>query len=274
MTLSLLLTNIVVAAHDTVTAAAPVAHEAAHEAEKPHIPNLLTFINKSFAEHYEVLFFALFIALIMIIGSLIVYRKRQMIPGPFQNAVEMLFDGLYSLVYTMLGKETDRYIPFVGSLFIYIWFMNLSGLVPFLHSSTSALNMTASLAITVFFYVQYTAITRQGPLRYLYHLAGEPNSGMTWALVIINLPLHIVSEFIKPASLAMRLFGNIMGEDTLIAVMVGLGVAVLASIGSPVGLPFQLPFYFLALLLSTIQAVVFTMLSSAYIMMALPHEEH
>lgn len=274
MIASLLLTNLVVAVHDTVVAAAPVASETAHEAEKPYIPNFLTFINKGFAEHYEVLFFALFVALIMVIGSLIVYRKRQMIPGPFQNAVEMLFDGLYSLVYTMLGKETDRYIPFVGTLFIYIWFMNLSGLIPFLHSPTSALNMTASLAITVFLYVQYTAVTRQGPLRYVYHLAGDPNSGMTWALVIINLPLHVVSEFIKPASLAMRLFGNIMGEDTLIAVMIGLGVSVLASFGSPVGIPFQLPFYFLALLLSTIQAVVFTMLSSAYIMMALPHTEH
>ncbi len=250
------------------------ATEQTEESGNPHIPNLLTFISKSFAEHYEVLFFAALIALIMIVGALIVYRKRQMIPGPYQNVVEMLVEALYNLVHSMLGSETNRYIPFLGTLFIYIWFMNLSGIVPFFHAPTSALNMTASLAITVFCYVQYTALTRQGPLKYLHHLAGEPNSGMTWAMVIINFPIHVAGEFIKPMSLSIRLFGNILGEDTLIAVMAGLGVMALSALKSPVGIPFQLPFYFIALLLSTIQAMVFTLLSTAYIMMALPHKEH
>lgn len=241
---------------------------------KPHIPNILTFISESFAHHYEVLFFALLMALVLVIGSIILYRQRRLIPGPFQNFVEMLFTWLYDLVEPMLGKYTDRYIPFLATLFIYIWFMNLMGLVPFLHSPTANLNMTASLAITVFIYVQFTAITRLGPLKYLHHLAGEPSSGVTWALSVINLPLHVIGEFVKPMSLSLRLFGNIMGEDILIAAMVLLGVMLLGMFGSPVGFPFQLPFYFLAMLTSTIQALVFTMLSTAYIMMVLPHEEH
>jgi F-type H+-transporting ATPase subunit a len=206
--------------------------------------------------------------------SFIVYSKRTMIPGPFQNAVEMIFESLYNLVYSMLGKNTDRYIPFLGTLFIYIWCMNMSGIVPLMHAPTSNVNMTGALALTVFLYVQYTAIIRLGIAKYLYHLAGEPTSGVTWGLVILNFPLHVFGEFVKPFSLAVRLFGNIFGEDTLIAVMISLGIVALSFVHSPVGIPFQLPFYFLSLLLGTIQALVFTLLSTSYILMVLPHEEH
>jgi len=240
-----------------------------------HIPNLLTFIfGHEFAEHFAVTFFALFIATILVIGAWFIYRNRQLIPGPAQNFVEVIVEWLYGMAYGMLGKETKRYLPFVGTLFVYIWCMNMSGLVPFFHASTSALNMTLALAITVFLYVQFISFTRMGPGKYLHHLAGEPNSGVTWALIVINFPLHFIGEFIKPFSLAMRLFGNIFGEDTLIAVMISLGIMLLAAIGSPVGIPLQVPFYFLSLLLGTIQALVFMMLSTGYIMMALPHEEH
>ncbi|MEE9442069.1 MAG: F0F1 ATP synthase subunit A [candidate division Zixibacteria bacterium] len=238
------------------------------------MPNLLTFIfGNEFGHHYAVTIFALLIAVGMMIMGMMVYKNRQMIPGPFQNVVEMIFEGLYNLVHSMLGKATDRYIPFLGTLFIYIWFMNLSGLVPFVHAPTSSIKMTIALAITVFIYVQYISFTRMGFKKYFLHLCGDPYSGVTWVLVIINFPLHFIGEFIKPISLAARLFGNIFGEDTLIAVMVSLGVLALSAIHSPIGIPFQLPFYFLSLLLGTIQALVFTLLSTGYIMMALPHGE-
>lgn len=270
-------------ATDTTEHVAQAAEHGGEHAESElsmHIPNALSFLEKwgilgeGMAHSFAVIFFALFIALLLVIMAMTVYRKRQMIPGPFQNVVEMIFEGLYNMVYAMLGKDTDRYIPFLGTLFIYIWFMNLSGVIPGFHAPTSNINITGAMALTVFLYVQYTAITRNGPLKYLHHLAGSPNSGVTWALVVINFPLHFIGEFIKPFSLAMRLFGNIFGEDTLIAVMVALGVAALSVIDSPIGLPFQIPFIFLSLLLGTIQALVFTMLSTSYIMMVLPHEEH
>jgi len=251
------------------------AAEGAHGGEtSTHIPNILTFINESFAHHWEVTVFAFFISLVLVGISMVAYRKRDMIPGPFQNGVELVVESLYNMIHSMLGKETDRYLPFLGTLFVYIWCMNMSGLVPGLHAPTASPNMTFALSISVFLYVQYTAIRRLGPLTYLHHLAGSPNSGVTWALVIINFPLHVFGEFVKPFSLAVRLFGNITGEDTLIAVMVSLGVLALSFMNSPVGIPFQLPFYFLSLLLGTIQALVFTMLSAAYITMVLPHAEH
>jgi F-type H+-transporting ATPase subunit a len=90
-------------------------------------------------------------------------------------------------------------------------------------------------------------------------------------------PIHIIGELAKPFSLAIRLFGNITGEDVLVAAFVGLGVMLMGILGlphSPVGIPLQIPFYFLGILLSAIQALVFTLLSTIYILMMIPHEEH
>ena len=140
--------------------------------------------------------------------------------------------------------------------------------------------ITASLALITFFYAQAVGIKRLGLGGYLHHLAGSPTDVVGWVMVILMFPLHIIGELAKPLSLALRLFGNITGEDTLVAVFTGLGVMLMAVMlgnpdgTAPVGLPLQLPFYFLGLLLSTIQALVFTLLSSIYILMMLPHEEH
>ena len=86
--------------------------------------------------------------------------------------------------------------------------------------------------------------------------------------------MHIIGELAKPFSLALRLFGNITGEDILVAAFVGLGLAALSVFNSPIGLPLNVPFILLGILLSTIQALVFTLLSTIYILMMLPHEEH
>jgi F-type H+-transporting ATPase subunit a len=129
------------------------------------------------------------------------------------------------------------------------------------------------LAICTFIYAQYTGISRLGIGGYVDHMCGQPRSPVMWALVPIMLPMHLIGELAKPLSLALRLFGNITGEDVLVAAFVGLGVTALAFTGSPIGLPFNVPFILLGLLLSTIQALVFTLLSTIYILMMLPHEE-
>ena len=262
----LLTTGHEVAAHGT--------EHAEHGAEESHeLPNLITFISKTFAHHYDALVYAGFVALFMIVVSLVVHRKRQLIPGPLQNLVEMLVEGLYNLFYSVMGKEARKYTPFLGTLFLYIWFMNLIGLIPLFKSSTSSINTTAALAITVFLYVQYTGIRRLGIWGYFHHLMGSPKDAVTWALAPINLPIHIVGELAKPFSLALRLFGNITGEDILIAAFVTLGIMFMGMFGSPIGFPFQIPFILLALLTSTIQALVFAMLSTIYFVMVMPHNE-
>jgi F-type H+-transporting ATPase subunit a len=185
----------------------------------------------------------------------------------------MAVEGLDNFFRSILGHHAVRYTPFLGTLFIYILCMNLMGLVPFLKSPTASMNITLSLALVVFFYVQLAGMRRLGVLNYFHHLMGSPKDLIGWVLVPINLPIHIIGELAKPVSLSLRLFGNITGEDVLIAAFTGLGIALLSFIHLPVGAPLQLPFYFLALLTSTIQALVFTLLSTVYFAMMMPHEE-
>ncbi len=214
------------------------------------------------------------IIILLSLGAIAGTRKREMIPGPVQNVIELLVSALDDFVQGLLGLEGRHFVPFIGTLFLYIWVSNLIGIVPFFKAPTSTFNTTVALAICVFLYVQWTGIRRNGIGGYLYHLAGEPKDALGWGLVILLFPLHIVGELAKPLSLSLRLFGNIFGEETLVAVFVGLGVAALAAFHSPVGLPFQVPFLFLALLTSTIQAMVFALLSTIYFALMLPHHEH
>lgn len=201
--------------------------------------------------------------------------KREMIPGPFQNAIEYIVESFYNFIEGILGHEARVYVPFLGTLFLYIWFMNLSGLIPLWKAPTSMFETTLALAIVVFIYVHSIGLRRLGIKGYLFHLIGSPGDAIGWALVPLMLPLHIVAEIARPVSLSLRLFGNIMGEDVLIAVFTWLGVMSLSAIHSPIGIPLEFPFIFLGLLLSTIQALVFTLLSTIYISQMLPHaEEH
>ena len=236
------------------------------EAPRP-IPQWLALLNR-----FQSVVYALASAAILIIVCAVGSRRMQMIPGPIQNVVEAFIDGFHDFIFGILGPAGERYIPFLGSLFLYIWFMNLFGLVPLMQSPTSMLSTTGALAIVVFLYVQAIGIRRLGPLTYMRHLAGDPQDKLGWALVPLMLPLHVISEFARPVSLSLRLFGNILGEDMLIGVFAGLGVAVVAFIRSPVGVPLHLPFILLALLMSTVQALVFTLLTAIYIMQVLPHE--
>jgi F-type H+-transporting ATPase subunit a len=198
--------------------------------------------------------------------------------------IELIVETFRNLVYGVLGEEHGkRYLPYVGSLFLFILLNNLMGIVPFLRSPTSAFQTTFALGICTFCYVQFTAVRFNGVIGYFYHLAGEPkgdNIFMTifmWLLgIFLLLPLHVLGELIKPISLSLRLFGNILGEDILIGVFAAMGLTVMSLTGwdNPVvGFPLQLPFFFLALLTSTVQALVFALLSMVYFLMVLPHHE-
>jgi F-type H+-transporting ATPase subunit a len=231
-------------------------------------PNFVNYVAK-----WSGPFFA--IAVLLLITTLLLRgaAARRMIPGRFQTAVEYVVEGFYDFVRGILGDHAKEFAPFLGTLFLYIWFMNLAGLVPFLRAPTSAFETTLALALVVFVYVHVTGLRKLGILGYAYHLAGSPKDVMGWCIVPLMLPLHIIGELAKPVSLSLRLFGNIMGEDMLIAVFTWLGVLALSMIGSPIGLPLEFPFIFLGLLLSTIQALVFTLLSTIYFSQMLPHEE-
>jgi F-type H+-transporting ATPase subunit a len=220
--------------------------------------------------------FSLIVALLICLAAWKASQDKGLVPGRFRNVVESLFEPVYNQIVDILGpKYGPRYVPFLGSLFVYILFMNLFGILPFMKSPTSNLNVTVALAITVFFYVQYTAITELGFLGWLDHMAGSPRSAVEWGLVPLAFPIHLIGELAKPVSLSCRLFGNIFGEDMLLVGFAGLGVTLMSTLGLgalPFGVPFQFVFLFLALLTSFVQALVFAMLSTIYFLLMLPHD--
>ena len=263
------------------------AHEAAGHAAATQegikeVANWITLVSKQwhgapwadFLHQWENVVFSWTVGLVLILIAYFGTRKIQLIPAPFQNFLEAVVEGLENFVLEVLGHRGRQYVPFIGTLFLYILFQNLAGLVPGMKSSTSSLNTTIALAVTVFFYVQWTGLRTNGILGYIDHLMGSPRDVVGWIMVPLNFPLHVLEEFIKPLSLSLRLFGNILGEDALIAAFVTLGIAATAFIHLPVGIPFQFPFMLLACITGTIQALVFALLTTIYISLMLPHEEH
>lgn len=221
----------------------------------------------------DVIYSAVLIALL----SFLFYRatrKMELIPGKLQNFVEAIVEGLDGFVKGVIGPEGRKFVPFLGTLGLYVYTMNIFGLIPFMKSPTSVLNTTLAMAICVFVYVQWTGIRANGIGGFLRHLAGDPKDVVGWGMVPLMMPLHVIGELAKPLSLSLRLFGNIMGEELLLAVFAGLGVALLAFTHLPIGFPLHLPFVFLGLLTTAIQATVFTLLSTIYISLVLPHHDH
>jgi F-type H+-transporting ATPase subunit a len=255
-----------------------------HADEGPQkFANVITVLSRAFPDaswakflhHYEAVIYSLFIALLICVVAFIATRRPQMIPGKLQNLVEMAVEGLYDFVVGILGrKHGPRYVPFLGTLFIYILAMNLFGLIPFMDSPTSSLNVTVALALVVFLFAQYIGLRELGFVGYADHMAGNPRTPLGWGLVPLMLPIHLMGELAKPISLSCRLFGNIFGEDMLLVAFATLGITMLSFTHLPFGLPLQLPFMFLALLTSTLQALVFTVLSTIYFLLMLPHDDH
>jgi F-type H+-transporting ATPase subunit a len=267
--------------HGGATGAASHGKEGGEGGGTQKFPNVITMIvaanhNAPWAHtlHYlEPVLFAFFVGVLVCVAGIAASRNPKMIPGGFQNGAEMLVEKLYDFVGNILGPQHGRrYFPLLGSLFVYIFAMNLFGILPLMDSPTSNLNVTFALGLTVFVYVQFVGIRSLGIIGYVDHLLGQPRNVTGWVLAPLMLPIHILGELAKPISLSCRLFGNIFGEDMLMVGFATLGVGMLSF--SPVGIPLHAIFYPLALLTSTLQAFVFTVLTTIYILLMLPHEDH
>jgi len=239
------------------------------------LPNLISFLaglagrKTHLGEQIYLWENVLFSLIAVFIISLTVYlaaRRQKMIPERLQNAVELVVGGLDDFVCGILGKNGRKYTPFIGTLFIYIIFMNLFGIIPFMKSPTSSWSTTLGLAICVFIYVQYTAFKELGFLGYLDHMMGRPRGILAFSVFVpvMMLILHIVSELVRPISLSLRLRSNIWGDDMLLSVLAGFGLG---------GVPLLVFSALLAILAAVVQAVVFSLLTTIYFALVLTHEE-
>lgn len=227
------------------------------------------------------LFFSLLTVFLAIMLARWAMRKRAMIPDRAQSAAEMLIEGLYDFFINILGKKHGtRYTTFLIGLFCYLFCNNLMGIIPFMKASTSAFQNNIILGFTVFLYVHYTGLRYNGPKNYFLHLLGNPQGPIMWIMSPLLFCIEVVGELIKPFSLSLRLFGNLMGEDIVLGVFAMLGIMITALCLKPfgfegqplVGIPLHLPFLFLSLLTCVIQALIFSMLSCVYIFLMLPHD--
>ncbi len=263
---------------------ATAVHEAAHHAAAGHheaheLPNFITVLHQlfpdtgwtAFLHKWENVIFSLFAAGIVSFFAIRAAGKKNLVPEGLQNFAEALVEGISGFVNGILGSHGEKHTPFLGTLFFYILIMNWSGLIPFMKSPTAAWSTTLAVGIITMVYVQITGIREQGVFHYLKHLAGNPQNLFGIILIPLMLTLNIILELgAVPFSLSLRLFANVSSEDRLLFNFAGLGV------NSPfhIGIIFQLFGNCLALIFSIIQAFVFMLLSTVYISLVLPHEEH
>ena len=203
------------------------------------------------------------VGLVLVGFALFATRKMEKIPTGCQAFLEIVVETLYDFLSDTLGKHAGRYLPLLGTFFLYIIMMNLWGLIPLLHSPTNTINTTLALALVTFVVYNFEGI-RIKKLGYFKHFF-DP-----LFMAPIMFPLHVIGELVRPASLSIRLFGNLTGEDLTIALLVMLTPFVFGVIPVPIHLLMVL----MALLFSTIQATIFTLLSAVYLSLAIEEDDH
>jgi F-type H+-transporting ATPase subunit a len=176
-----------------------------------------------------------------------------------RTLAELAVGGMQSIAQSVLGARGHRYVPLFGSFFIFILVANLMGLLPGFAPPTSDFNITFGLGVASFLAYNAIGIQSQGLVNYLKHFVGP-----IWWLAFLMVPLELIDNFVRPVSLALRLFGNMTGDHLVLEIFTDL-----TKLGIPV------LFYMLGAFVSLIQAFVFTLLTVIYVSLALGHaDEH
>ena len=183
--------------------------------------------------------------LLLVAMSWLVTRRLSLRPTRRQAVVELIVAGLMQQIGEVMRKDARPFLPLLGTLFILLVTANLSGVLPGVEAPTSKLETPAALALIVFFSVHYFGVRARGPLGYLASFA-KPK--------LIMLPLNLVSEVTRTFSLMMRLFGNVMSGEFVIALVVALA-----------GLFVPIPLMVLEILVGVVQAYIFTVLATVFV---------
>ncbi len=184
----------------------------------------------------------------------LITRRLQKQPGPRQAVLELVVTGIEQQIEAIIRKDARPFLPLLGTLFIFLAAANLSGLLPGVEAPTGKLETTAALALIVFLSVHYYGVRGRGLRGYLASFA-EPK--------VIMLPLNILAEITRTFSLMLRLFGNIMSGEFVIALVVALA-----------GLFVPIPLMALEILVGLVQAYIFTVLAAVFIGAAAGNAKH
>jgi F-type H+-transporting ATPase subunit a len=182
---------------------------------------------------------------VLTVGSWSVTRRLALHPNRRQATLELIVTGIMGQVEEVICKSARPFLPILGTLFIFLVAANLSGILPGVEAPTGKLETPAALALIVFVSVHFFGVRARGPLGYLTSFA-QPK--------LIMLPLNIISEVTRTLSLMVRLFGNVMSGEFIIALVVGLA-----------GLFVPIPLMALEILVGLVQAYIFTVLATVFI---------
>ncbi len=188
-------------------------------------------------------------------------KNKSLVPGRLQSTAEILVDFLYSMVADNIGeKEAKRFFPYIATLFMFIFFCNVTGLVPGSHTVTSQVMVTGFFALLTFTISIITGFYYHG--LGFFRVICPP--GIPAPLYPLIIPIEIISFFSKPFSLAVRLFANMTAGHTVLIVFFGM-VVTLPIIAAWIPFVFSVVIYCLEVFIAIVQAYIFTILSCVYI---------
>ena len=198
------------------------------------------------------------LVMVLIVVLFAILRPRLSVdrPGKLQHSFEVINEFLHSETDDAVGHGGSKYLPFFGTLFLFILICNLIGLIPGLESPTMFPSVPVGCAIATFCYYNLAGFREQGIGRYLVHFAGP----MPW-LAPLMVPIELISHLARPLSLSVRLFANMYAGDQITMVFLSLTY-------------FAIPAVFMGLhvFVSLLQAYIFMLLAMMYVSDAVSHE--
>lgn len=198
----------------------------------------------------------LVVAIIIVLFGLLRARLSAEHPGGFQ----LTFEAIYKFVFGQASESVDhhvsRFVPFFGTIFIFILFLNLIGIIPGLESPTQSPAVPLAFAVAVFLYYNWMGIREHGVGKYLLHFAGP-----VWWMAPIMIPIELISHFARPLSLTIRLYANMFAGERVTITFLTLTYLVLPSV-----------FMGLHVFVALLQAFIFMLLAMIYVNGAVAHE--
>lgn len=184
---------------------------------------------------------------------------RRLVPGRWQLMAELSYEFIANMVKDNVGSEGRKYFPFVFSLFMFILACNLFGMLPYSYTPTSQIIVTFAMAFVVFIGVTIIALVRHG----LHFFTFFFPSGAPVYMAPLLIPIEVISYFVRPVSLSVRLFANMMAGHTMLKVFGGFVVALGVFGVAPLALIVALTAF--EILVAVLQAYVFTILTCLYL---------
>ena len=212
---------------------------------------------------------SLFMLLAMVVGGVFLASamgKREMVPGRMQGAAEMMYEFVADMVRSNVGNEGRPYFPFIFTLFVFLLFGNLLGLIPYSYTFTSQIVVTFVMAAFVFLALTVLALFKHG----LHFFSFFVPAGAPKALIPFLIIIEVISYFVRPVSLSVRLFANMLAGHTMLKVFAGLAVMI-SGVGGAAMAGSVFPFVALIgltgleVLVAVLQAYVFTILTCMYL---------